>query len=69
MSEARVEKIKTFDGSVTLTEQKLKHQKSGKMLTYLSISNGSDVSGFYIDTNTKKAMAKFLNAKGATSGE
>tara|TARA_R110002012_G_C11437240_1_gene590125 strand:- start:72 stop:326 length:255 start_codon:yes stop_codon:yes gene_type:complete len=63
MSEPKKEIIKTLNGNLIVTESKVKHQKSGDLLDYLSFSNGQDVCGVFMDKNTKKELSKFLNKK------
>ncbi len=62
------EVIKTFDGSLIVTEMKVKHPKNGDMVDYLSFSNGQDVTGVFLDKETKKELSKFLNKKEAKDG-
>lgn len=64
----RTENIKSLNATLTVTESKIKHQKSGEMLDYLSFSNGQDVCGVFLDKETKKELSKFLNKKETKNG-
>lgn len=57
------ETIKTMNGVLIVNETKVKHQKSGEMMDYLSFSNGQDVTGVFLGEDTKKELAEFLNTK------
>ena len=68
MSEPKKEIIKTFDGTLIVTESKVRHPKSKEMVDYLSFSDGMSVSGVFLDKNTKKELSKFLNKKESKDG-
>jgi len=61
--EPRTKEVAVLGGKLYLTEQELKHPKSGEMKTYVSFSNGQDVSGVYIEQDTMKEIAEFFNKK------
>lgn len=68
MSEPRKEVIPTFDGSLIVTERKVKHPKSKEMVDYISFSDGMSVSGVFLGKETKKELSKFLNKKESKDG-
>lgn len=58
--EPKTVQIDVIGGKLHLTERELKHPKTGKMSTYISFSNGQDVSGVYLNEKAKKEIAKFF---------
>lgn len=59
----RTEEIDSVDGKIYLTERELKHPKSGKMTNYISLSDGTNVAGVYINEKARKEIIRFLTPK------
>lgn len=58
-------KVKTLTGDLYLTLRELAHPKKvDEIEQYLSFSNGTDVSGVFLDENTVKELIKFLSELG-----
>lgn len=68
MSEPKKKIIKTFDGECVVTLRKAKHSKTGKMVDYLSFSDGLNATGVFLGKDTKKEIVEFISGKGATRG-
>ena len=64
----RTETISASGQNLIVSEGEIRHPKSGELVNYLSFSNGQDVCGVFLSTDTKKELVKFLNKKEVKNG-